>query len=788
LTKPTEPFAVLMLDDRLANILSELRRQIRRYAVLETLLFCLIAVFGWFFLGWLIDFIPTRWGGLEMPRAARAAMLGLLLIGLLTGVWRFWLRRRIRRLPDESLALLIERSHPNFGGRLLTAVQLIARQPLESAESQDLLRVVHSQAASHADEIDLRRVFRWKPLAVKLAIAIPLFLSLTGLLVAKPGWAKQAWARMLLLTDEPWPRRARLEVVGLELQKVELGQDTSGANTSVVVPFEQGEATLARGQAAVLRILAQDAPFQVPEACTLRYRSADGQRGEANLRRVGRVKAGAQSFALEGPPLDSIQSDLELSIRGLDARIDGLRVKVVDPPVVERLTLIQRLPAYLVAADDRLRSAEYRPGLRIAEGAEVVIRGTTNRPVQSVKAFVQHGDAEGTLSDATLIDNGNAFELQLGELREPVLVELLPSFDGISSLAASRYTLNVLPDEQPSIELQFQGIGTAITPIAKLPLKGSANDDHGLNQADLLIAPDATKADETIRLPLTVDQQNRVATVVDLKELSDSRQMPALQPGTQVAVLGEVTDYYNLGSSHVARSVALQRDVVTAEDLLSLLQKNELILRGRLEQIIGELKQVRESLRELERLEGGQNGAGTAAVATLQPPAASGVEESVAQAESQTPSAQQLARLRLQQAALQVDKSSSEVDSIVVSIDELIAEMENNRLDTVERMNRLVGQVQQPLQRVALGDLRELRGRLGGSGTPRDVPTATEVQQTGQLTEQVLLQLEAVLANMLDMEDYNEVLELVRSLLEDQQKVIEATKAQQSQRVLELFE
>ncbi len=41
------------------------------------------------------------------------AILGKMLIG------------RLRRsLPDDSLALLIERHHPSLGGRLVTAVQL----------------------------------------------------------------------------------------------------------------------------------------------------------------------------------------------------------------------------------------------------------------------------------------------------------------------------------------------------------------------------------------------------------------------------------------------------------------------------------------------------------------------------------------------------------------------------------------------------------------------------------------------------------------------------------------
>jgi hypothetical protein len=67
-------------------------------------------------------------------------------------------------------------------------------------------------------------------------------------------------------------------------------------------------------------------------------------------------------------------------------------------------------------------------------------------------------------------------------------------------------------------------------------------------------------------------------------------------------------------------------------------------------------------------------------------------------------------------------------------------------------------------------------------------PPQAQIDQAERLVESALIQLEAVLANMLDMEDYNEVLELVRSLIEDQQRLIESTKEKQKQGVLELFE
>jgi hypothetical protein len=49
----------------------------------------------------------------------------------------------------------------------------------------------------------------------------------------------------------------------------------------------------------------------------------------------------------------------------------------------------------------------------------------------------------------------------------------------------------------------------------------------------------------------------------------------------------------------------------------------------------------------------------------------------------------------------------------------------------------------------------------------------------------VLLKLEEVLARMQDLETYNELLEIVRDLLKDQEKLIERTQQERKRQTLE---
>jgi hypothetical protein len=52
----------------------------------------------------------------------------------------------------------------------------------------------------------------------------------------------------------------------------------------------------------------------------------------------------------------------------------------------------------------------------------------------------------------------------------------------------------------------------------------------------------------------------------------------------------------------------------------------------------------------------------------------------------------------------------------------------------------------------------------------------------------VILQLTAILDKMLDLESYNEILDMVRELIDNQDDLIDETKKEQKRRVLDLFE
>ncbi|MBL6724778.1 MAG: polyketide synthase, partial [Rubripirellula sp.] len=201
----------------LSTLLSSVRNRVRRFVLVDSLLAITGLVTGVFWLGFLIDQTPVRFGGTEMPRLARILFFstGIGCLAWLTG--KLLIGRLLRPLPDASLALLIERLYPELGGRLTTAVELLGSERKIDDHSQSLLAKVHQQAATLVAKVEPSRLFRRETLIRKGFLAGPLSVATVAFLVFDPSSFALAAKRLTLLSDAPWPRRADIEMVGIEL-------------------------------------------------------------------------------------------------------------------------------------------------------------------------------------------------------------------------------------------------------------------------------------------------------------------------------------------------------------------------------------------------------------------------------------------------------------------------------------------------------------------------------------------------------------------------------------------
>ena len=766
------------LDPGLNSLLQTLRSRIRRYIVCDSLLAVLALVLSAFWLGLALDYLPVQLGGTEMPRLARTLLLGVVAAGLLAVLFKMLAGRLHRPLPDDSLALLVERHHPSLGGRLVTAVQLNEAGRTGDSHSRKLLDHVHAEAAAEIDKVDPNRVFRLQPLLHKLVIAGPLGLAALVFLILSPQAFALAASRLTLLSDDPWPRRADIQMVGIELPVVTTSDDTALAPE--LVEFDGKTISLPRGSNGTLRIRARADGAEVPVACTVYYQTDSGTRGQSTMRRVGRIVDGFQEFILDGSPLTALSESVTLDIRGLDDRLDDYRIQAVQPPALTNMSLQIRYPDYLRTADDGQTDmvADYQSGLRLREGSDITLVASSSVPL---------GDVDVLLKTDENIDNDIALEYSqdrqevrftLADFRAASTISIVPQdTNGISAQAPFRYFLGVVLDEPPELDIEIKGIGTSITPRAKLPVSATAQDDYGVTDLTVSLTPAAATTDadadqqaetKSAATSPDLDRNGEAATVLDLKELVDNDTMNDLVPGTAVNLIGEAMDGYDLEGEHITRSEVFRLEVVTPEQLLALLERRELGLRSRLEQTIDEMTSLRQTLEMLRR---------------------TGFDLAENATEDATRRAVQVRRLRAQQGGLQANKTSEELLGIALSLEDILLEMQNNRVDSVDRSERIATGVRDPIKATVAGALATLRAQIkeveSVVGDPEQgIARTAEAVSTA---EQVILELNAILEKMLDLETYNEVLDLVRQLMDDQSDLTDDTKEERKKQVLDLF-
>jgi len=766
------------LDPGLNSLLQTLRSRIRRYIVCDSLLAILALVLSAFWIGLALDYLPVQLGGTEMPRLARTLLLGVVAAGLLAVFFKMLAGRLHRPLPDDSLALLVERHHPSLGGRLVTAVQLTEAGRTGDSHSRKLLDHVHAEAAAEIDKVDPNRVFRLQPLVHKLVIAGPLALAALVFLLLSPQAFALAASRLTLLTDDPWPRRADIQMVGIELPVVTASDDTTLAPE--LLEFDGKTISLPRGSNGTLRIRARADGAEVPVACTVYYQTDSGTRGQSSMRRVGRIVDGYQSFILDGSPLTALSESVTLDIRGLDDRLDDYRIEAVQPPALTNMSLQIRYPDYLRTADDGQTDmvVDYQSGLRLREGSDVTLVASSSVPLGDLDVLLKSD--ESTNSDVALEYSQDRQEVRftLPAFNAASTISIVPQdTNGISAQAPFRYFLGVVLDEPPELNVEIKGIGTSITPRAKLPVSATAKDDYGVTDLTVSLTPAAAASvpdsDEQAEPKSTatspaLDRNGEAATVLDLKELVDDNALSTLVPGTAVNLIGEAIDGYNLGGEHITRSEVFRLEIVTPEQLLALLERRELGLRSRLEQTITEMTSLRQTLDVLRR---------------------TGFDIAENATEDATRRAEQVRRLRAQQSGLQATKTSEELLGIALSLDDILLEMLNNRVDSVDRSERIATGVRDPIKVTVSGSLATLRTQIKQVESVVTNPKqgVTRTAEAVSTAEQVILELNAILEKMLDLETYNEVLDLVRQLMDDQSDLTDDTKEERKKQVLDLF-
>jgi hypothetical protein len=263
-----------------------------------------------------------------------------------------------------------------------------------------------------------------------------------------------------------------------------------------------------------------------------------------------------------------------------------------------------------------------------------------------------------------------------------------------------------------------------------------------------------------------------------------------VQAGQKLALNVKAADRFDLAEEpNIGTGDRWHLDVVTPQQLRTILEGRELVLRQRFEAIIDEVTSTRDLLQRMEFTAASgaaenSSESGDAPTASPGPPANDSPEPAAEQREMN------LRRLRVERAQQNGQKDAHEILGVAEAFAEIRRELTNNRIDTTELKIRLEDGIVLPLRRMVEEQFPELDRRL--ATLEAALADARQAPQNLRLAVEqfdlILREMRLVLSKMIEMEDFNEAVELLRQIIAAQQKLGERVDEQQKQRLRDLLE
>lgn len=753
------------LSPQVRRLLARVRRLLRRYVWTHGLALTLATAGMLFWLGLAIDWF------FEPPHAFRQGMLVIAGVLLLAVLSRSLLRRLLVPLSDASMAVLLERRFQGFEDSLLTSVEYASRVgDMPDAYGRQMLAHTFEMAAERSGGLDVADVFDFGPRRRSVAAALALAASIVGFSLLWPQAFRIGVARLATLSDESWPRRTRLVVDG----------------------FADGEAVIAKGSDLELVVKA-DTSMEIPGVVQVHFRYDDGERGRATMFREGNAEPARDPYQTFKYVFSSVPASLRFDVRGGDARLRDLRIRVVDSPTLE-MSLGCRFPDYTRLAQRQIPVTGVMP---LARGTQVTIYGRANKDLVQVRVDVP--DADGSFSAHTISPDQQSgsrreFEYTVQRLdADTVLQFRLLDSDGIQNREPIRLALAAVPDDPPQVDVRLAGIGSAITPLARLPLAGEITDDYGVASADIEYTVDQ-QPPQTRPFAATIEQQNKlpVEEALEVRDLD-------LKPGQRLLVGTRATDNRRLPDepeANVAQGERFLLEVVTPAQLRAILETEELNLRQRFEATIAEMVETRDWLLRLSgqpRQTSGELPGDGQSAGDGQPQARSDDTSEGSGPAAATEEQQVADRLIIERALQNSRKDAEETLGVAVAFDLIRQQLINNRVDTEELRLRLKDYIADPLRQIAARDFPDLDRRLAllaQAVTDVDAAPRRQValQDAVAQADRVIVAMQQVRDKMLELETFNEALDLLRAIIAGQQEISERTKKQRVEKLRGLLD
>ncbi len=621
------------------------------------------------------------------------------------------------RLRDVEIAQRIERRFPGLQDRLASAVEFLHQDEHDpQAGSAALRRAVIVDTTDAVQRLNLDDVLERRPANRALAGAAAVLALALGIVICDPLSARLALARLARpFGDDAWPRKNHLEFIDPP-QRIAAGQT-----------FE---------------VELRDKGGPPPAEIRIHYLyDNDGHATEEveSMHLLGGVPVARK---------ENVARPFKYRAEGGDDRsMAWISLEVVEPPRVESLQATLHPPAYTGWPVERVEN-----NLSALRGTRVALAGSSTKRL--TRAAVRTGGAEPI--PCALDVDGFLFTLP-ADAAEPFLIENSGTYsfelvdtEGLIGGGDTQFEIRAVADQAPSVQIEQPTATLFVTPAAVVQIKVAAKDDLAIHEMALHFSRSGTAETPDSVVPLYTSLPAVEPTAAGLAgggggdtrvvEYSWEIGPLDLKPGSQVTFYASASDYL----PQTGRSTDRRLVVITPQELEDRLAQRQGLILSELRRALkmqqdtrGQTAAIEIQLREVGRLG----------------------KQDIDHAQGAELSQRQVTRTL-----------TSPTEGVPAQINELLADLENNRVDNADvarRMQAMLAEIER-LQSEHLGpiehhwtsaiksaqvDLDEAAAG-GEPNRPQRPDVAANLEQVAANQDEVIRSLESMLGNLAEWDSY----------------------------------
>ncbi|MCK4909516.1 MAG: hypothetical protein KAS70_06425 [Planctomycetes bacterium] len=695
----------------------QIRKTTRLIFLVDGLLRALICLSVFAIVTFLIDWVIP-----DLPKGVRLFFLGSSVVLLAAIFYRYIFYPLSVKIRDEDIALCLERVYPDLDDRLISSVQLApivsgqarSDQGVGDFNSPQLIQALLDETVTLVRPLDFRKVINAR-VQKKLGVFALVVVCLIGTYATFYPAYTGIWFNRLLGGNRLWPKKTELRVA------ISKNPIAKGENVSVTVT----------------------ATKKVPAKVHIYY---EFDSAEQDYARMNKLKGRKFKFDFA-----RVTDSFRFRVKGGDYLGDWHRVSALTPPRIDKIVLYYEYPEYTGLVNTDESKPVEGTHVKAPVGTKVKFVAESNIELDRVQLTLQYKGQTETKNLIPASDHVQKSRIIQSDFM--VMGDGYYSFDltaanGLKNISQIKYPIKAVVDNGPVIRIVDPTRDHKdVTPVATVPLAVVTTDDYGISQITFVHQLMVPEAQPVEKLPFTEAQNDGLYGQVRIESHHNLELAQwGVQEGQVIKFFLEAGDNYTVGQPHQSRSRIYRLTVISPDQMKKKIEEIEMRLKEEIKRIkILQSSTVRKTNDFVSLL---------ARKDKLDPAEKRSLDN--------TASSQR----RISQG---VERVTREFDEVIkdITINKLWDQTTLNKLESINDVLKEVATVKSP----AAG--REL---VQASHSPQAAQREEKLQLSRDQQNDIIQDLNDVLAKMEEWEDYQEVVRIVREMLQKQQRIIKELK------------